>query len=723
MSHARATPNPENASREDLEAAVKAATSKLSGVRLPAIKALIIGVELEQLMGMLDAAERTTRVWLLPALELDHRLNAREQRALQDETRRTIPWVGILPRGALLLRTYGISSDAFSLRGESLRQMSEKIHLVGPKRLLLPVRQTVLAAAVYLALAVVAALPGVGWVFRRPLLWFEGPEIYYRIWWFRLVLTGERESIWHLSNVLPPDGVPLMLTSNGLGKEWLFAVLGWWLDPTVAGNLLMVTTPATVALAGFLVLRRLLHGAFLPALLGGWLCGLSGFGVVQQVHPWLASAEGLVIFLGALVLMRHRVTPLRVAVAGGGAALAAWFSIQNIVYLLTISSVYTAERAWRRDWQGIAAVVAAGGIAVLACLPLLWQTWRAYGGDFSAMRGETPLEAIFLWRVNLAQMVLPWERGWPLGGLSAWVAERTAHNPAPGGYLGWVVIPLALLGAWTRHRGTGFLAAMAVVGLLLSFGPVISLHQEPDTPALLFGPTWIPGPFYLLKDWPVLGSLRTPARFITIANLAMGLLAGYGMLRVMRWRKLRGGGSWKRPAVLAALLLLHTADRAVWPFEPVPRLHSSFHHGIAQEPGDFAVLDIPYGRGMKTYMYLSTYHEKTAIWGYGGRMQMDQLRQLEEDFRFPLVAAGGPETWPTDYERFAESLVRYNVRYILLHEHHLHYNEGIQELRGMLIDIIEDPATWENQTHIEPPVFAYSDRTIRAYRVLPKNHE
>ena len=602
--------------------------------------------------------------------------------------------------------------------------MREKVHLPGPERLLPPARQAALAAAVYVALAVVAALPGVGWVFRRPLLWFEGSDMYHRIWWFRQVLAGERPSMWHLSDLLPPHGVPLMMTSNGVGKEWLFAVLGWWLDPTVAGNLLMVTTPATVALAGFLVLRRLLHGAFLPALFGGWLCGWSGFGTEHLVHPWLSSVEGLVIFLGALVLMRHRVTPLRVAVAGAGAALAAWFSIQSIVYLLTISLVYTADRAWRRDWRGIAALFAAGGIAVLACLPLLWQTWRTYGGDFSAMGGETPLEAMFLWRGNLAQMVLPWEHAWPLGGLSAWVAEHTTHRPAQEGYLGWIVIPLALLGAWTRHRGTGFLAVMAVVGLLLSFGPVISLYHEPNSTAPLLGPTWIPGPFYLLKDLPVFGSQRTPARFIVIANLAMGLLAGYGMLRAMRWRRLRGGeGNWKRPAVLAALLLLHTADRAVWPFHAVPRLHSSFHQEIAQEPGDFAVLDIPYGRGMTNYMYLSIYHEKKTIWGYGARMPMERIRQMEEDFRFPLVATAGPETWPTDYGRFAESLVRHNVRYILLHEHHLNYNEGIQELRGMLIDIIEDPATWENQTHVEPPVFAYSDRTVRAYRVLPKNHE
>lgn len=64
MSRERNLPNAENASLDALEAAVKAATSKRSAVRLRAIKALLLDIDFDQVTALFDVAERTLCGWV-----------------------------------------------------------------------------------------------------------------------------------------------------------------------------------------------------------------------------------------------------------------------------------------------------------------------------------------------------------------------------------------------------------------------------------------------------------------------------------------------------------------------------------------------------------------------------------------------------------------------------------------------------------------------------------
>ena len=64
MSRARVQPNPENASADAIDVAIKASVSRKSADRLRAIKALIIGIAAEQVIDLFSVSDRTLRRWV-----------------------------------------------------------------------------------------------------------------------------------------------------------------------------------------------------------------------------------------------------------------------------------------------------------------------------------------------------------------------------------------------------------------------------------------------------------------------------------------------------------------------------------------------------------------------------------------------------------------------------------------------------------------------------------
>jgi hypothetical protein len=456
------------------------------------------------------------------------------------------------------------------------------------------------------------------------------------------------------------------------------------------------------------MLRRLLHGAFWPSLIGGWFCGWNSFVIEHIVHPWLAGVEGLVAYLGFLLLLRRRVTVLRAVLAGIAAAVAGWFSAQSLVYVTTISLVYVVDCAMRRDGRGILAIGSAGLLAGVLCWPLLADIRRAFAGWPDGLSGGDPTLAMMTWRATLLNLVLPPSThsilGWVGESLrSGGYAVTTANEP----YLSAVVVPLAVIGVCSRRRGTGFLAAVAVTGVLLALGPVITFLQDP-------GP--VPGPFRLLASVPPFNSLRTPGRMIVVAHLALGMLAAYGLLSLLRWGPIRRFPVG-RGLLIAGVLTLHLVDRNAWGTRTYPDTQTGFWSEVAREPGNFAVLDFPHSRGLDHYMHYGAYHGKGVIWGFGGRAPAEWLETREKDLRWALLGTVWPDEWPTDHGRFAAALRKYGIRYMVLHENHLTSHRVIWALRNDLIRLIEDPETWKGQESVLPPRLVWQDHVIRAYLV------
>lgn len=605
-----------------------------------------------------------------------------------------------------------------------------------PRRL--AAAQVAVAVCLYVLFVTIGFFPDSLRLFQRWPAWFEDPSNCYRIWWFSQIIYGGQEgTIWFMPDILWPYGIRTVQASNGLLKELIAALLGGGLAPWLAGNIIVLSTPVTVGLCAFLALRRLLHGAFLPSLAGGWMTAWAGYFTGGHVYPWVASTEGLIIFLLGLLLLRRKATWRRAALTGVAAGAAVWLNAQMLVYIAGIGLVFLVDRAIKRDGRGIGMFFAAGGIGFLLALPLLLQIWFGYGGDLQAMAGKTAAEDYYIFSNRLLTPFTPPEfhphyrpdvqREVLLpnmfGLLTMWVNEKLMlplHTDRSS-YLGWITLALALIGWRSKRNGTGFLAVCALFFLLLSYGPIITLHgMDSNEPAQTSrGPLWfILGPFAFLRDLPIFSSMRTPMRLILVTQVCLGLLAGFGILRILTIPFLRAR-RWLRSGAVAIIIGLHFFDMNTGTVLFPPQ-YTTFWEKMAADEEDYTVLDIPYARGAHQYMHYAAYHQKRIPWGFGSRVPSEKLGQLERDLYWAMVASGLPHTWPHDHDRFAQHLLLYNVRYLVLHEMHLNYNYQAMQMRGLLIDWIESPRTWSWQPFIETPRLVHRDEVARIYEVVPR---
>lgn len=182
------------------------------------------------------------------------------------------------------------------------------------------------------------------------------------------------------------------------------------------------------------------------------------------------------------------------------------------------------------------------------------------------------------------------------------------------GALGLAVLGVAR-GATTTRGGRRIALAYASLAVLLavvSLGPSMRLY-----PVIEGG---VPGPYALLLTVvPGLGALRVPARAGAVTVLAVAVLAALGadaLLRAVRSRSLRAAG-----AVLVVAITLAECWRPRLYAVPGPRLRPlpGVYRWLAEQPGDFAIAELPLGSLMTDarWMLYSTTHWKRLVNGYG----------------------------------------------------------------------------------------------------------
>jgi len=207
----------------------------------------------------------------------------------------------------------------------------------------------------------------------------------------------------------------------------------------------------------------------------------------------------------------------------------------------------------------------------------------------------------------------------------------------------------ALLGQLFSGRSRrGILFLMCGAAVLLSFGPAIRTENG----------TIFDGPYALLYEHvPGFDSLRGIARIGLFAILGIALLAACTMAdlraRLAAW-------PWRRRAVTAALLAGVTVESMSLPLPLVampPKKHFALvYHWIAEQPGTFAVVDLPIGNMWDDvrYMYFSTAHWKRLVNGHGDFFRREYMARADRMNRFPEPAA-------------LETLQALGVRYVIWH--------------------------------------------------------
>ena len=265
-------------------------------------------------------------------------------------------------------------------------------------------------------------------------------------------------------------------------------------------------------------------------------------------------------------------------------------------------------------------------------------------------------------RLRHAQRIAPCVgragQGWT-DGFTATTSERTV-------FAGYSVLALAALAVWTRRRAAGFWGLCALAFAVLALGPV--LHAGGQAQIAGAGP--IPMPYALLRlAIPFLKISRSVSRFDVVVMLCLAVLAALGL----RWLLERVGQLDKKRASWLAAGALALVGLEFW-VAPYPVTYPEtrpFHYQLAQEAGQFVVMDIPMDdRDRPGNLLYQTVHQKPMVSGYTSRSNprapADRTPVLQT-FRYlaPDINAADPRALA------ATVLADLDVRYVIVHKNDL----------------------------------------------------
>jgi hypothetical protein len=272
--------------------------------------------------------------------------------------------------------------------------------------------------------------------------------------------------------------------------------------------------------------------------------------------------------------------------------------------------------------------------------------------------------------------------------------QNLAHNRVYVPFLGYTTIALALYGALRRWRSARFWLLTAIVYLALALGPQLRINGQ-----LYPG---IPMPYRLVGDLFVVRAVRVPNRFNLLLGLPVAVLVSLGVATLTHRR------SWKKAilltAVLAALVL---REYSLVPYHTERPVTPEWYSRLAQEPDQFAVLDLPIGLQTynKRYMFYQITHRKPLVEGKIARPPREAFAFLERSpFLSQLHDANVMDPNLTNVSSQLEVLAEANIRYVIMHK----------EFASS-----EQLLSWRNWMTFAP---VYEDEALVVYRTEPQWH-
>lgn len=563
----------------------------------------------------------------------------------------------------------------------------------------------------YIGLFILAAYAGLAIVATWPLAIELSAQLpgnsddtllhYWNGWWVQQALR-KGWSPYFTSYLFYPDGVSLV-THN---MAW-FHILPWLaLEPLFGGvaayNLSLLLTLTLCGCAAFLLVAKLTADCR-AAFLGGLIYLAWPYRLSQLDHPNLIATQWIPLFLLFLVYTIQTGKWKYGLLTGVFFALVGYTRWQLLIPAAIMGLVYFAFAApgWFPPARRyvLARLVLAGGVALLALLPplllLLNQPQEGDGHLPDVLReGE---EALM--QTDLLAYVTPAASHFVLGEQTEplydrYYRDRVEHRRFPA-YIGFTVLSLAFAGIWFKLKFSLPWLVMGLILISLALGSVLrfngQLHVETPT---LYG--------LLSPAAAAVRLMRVPDRFNMFLALPVSVLAAYGVTGLLaregwqvRWRAALVSG------LLAAVILFEYLAVPVplddFPFPP-------FYGQLANEPGDFAVLNLPIDPlRAKVYMFHQTSHQRPILQGNLSRFP-DGVYAYIDNNPWLRVLRQADEMSPQlpDISRQLATLARDGVRYLIVHK----------TLVGA-----DRVAHWQRDLLIEP---RYEDRRIAVYTTEPE---
>jgi len=295
--------------------------------------------------------------------------------------------------------------------------------------------------------------------------------------------------------------------------------------------------------------------------------------------------------------------------AGGSLTLVVFYIAPLILWFLI-------ARAWSRQWdwlwRAIRVLVMSLPIWALLFIPLFMElpnnpeVEQAGGGHV-------------LYSADLLSIVSPSPFHPTWNDTLDYPAKVLGANLVEGAtYIGIVGGAFALIGIITSFSARAWLR-LGVIAWVLSLGPLLKIFDQPIVIRMGVYETYIPLPWALFEQLPLISSTRAPARWGLLLALVVAVMAGYGMLALWGWiNQLAPYIRRWRWVVVVVLILGILWDYPM--FYPMPQVSAELPQALyelANRDDVRGVLNLPYNDRVlvKQALYMQVAHQHPILAG------------------------------------------------------------------------------------------------------------
>lgn len=511
-------------------------------------------------------------------------------------------------------------------------------------------------------------------------------QFVWNTWWIKWSLLDLHTNPFQTEWLFHPYGVSLALHTLGL-LQGVYALPVTTLFGPVAGyNLVVITWMALNGYAAYRLFAELLElrRDWLP-LVGGAALVLAPFHLRHAATDLTLSLWPLLLFLVTLVRLRRRYAagespPLWRVIIWPAVWLALSFfsSLYIFSYAAFVAALFVAatlfEKKWPPNWAGFGRLALAVGLAFglvgLVLSPLLWgivQDQRSGLFRTAGFDGYVFIHSL------VPYQLLATQPNTLLGRLTGATPQNFGY---PANYLGWLVLPVALVGVAVAFRQRR-LRWWAIIGLLfgtLAIGPQLRLDDA--AAKVSTSQPWLP--YTWLQKIPILNLGRNPVDYFWITLVCLLLFWVVG-LSFIRQRFTSTGNKRGRNLLLAGLAFgLVLADFAGVSPGLHPMTMPEIYAHLDGRPAGAAVLELPFNSNDEKAMFYQTVHHRPIFDAYISRPLLnDPYLVASSPFRafWPVGPLPNGAAFP-DFDPNPAATTRrtltllnyYNVGYIALHK-------------------------------------------------------
>ena len=431
----------------------------------------------------------------------------------------------------------------------------------------------------------------------------------WRISWVYRQLLGDPRDLFD-ANIFHPHRLTLTYSDSMLFPALTTApLLAAGVHPVVATNIILVLSFVLSAYAVYLLVERL-TGSPVSAFVSGLIFGFYPYRFDHYTHFELLMTYCLPLVL--LAVHRFFATyQLRYAVLAALLAAAQLYSSMYLAVLFMWQALGVCTLLLVLVRPPLRRLVIPGAIAGVVALALAFPLARTYQ---SARLSERSVKELALYSADVSDFFRAHPR-------SAFWGNRTLPGPPPAEralFPGIMAIALTAIGL-TRRLGR--IRVVYIGALLIAFE--VSL-----------GANGFVYP-YLYESFSFMRGMRAPARAGFLVGLALAVLSGFGVQRLIAGRS--------RAASLAVMAVLTVATgidlrpnielQTVWPTPPsiyqsVKRTAVLAEFPMGLSPATSFMTDTP-------HMYFSIWHGAQLINGYSGHGPPGHIEFLEAMRSFP----------------------------------------------------------------------------------------